>query len=180
MSDRKASEPGRKSRTDDDAAAHARIANRALEVAETVVYVGIAALLILTSLALLVLAGRNVGALFAAEGAADVALDVLDTLLLVFIVVELLYAVRVTLAKRELLAEPFLLVGIIVAIKEIIVLSVKAAEEVGNGAIFEDQMWEIGVLGVLVLLLGATAWLLRRKEREPDEGDRGDTTVAPT
>ncbi len=26
------------------------------------------------------------------------------------------------------------------------------------------------VLGVLVVLLGATSWLLRRKEREPDEG----------
>jgi uncharacterized membrane protein (DUF373 family) len=177
--DNKATGPGSKSRTDDDAAVHARVANRALEVAETVVYVGIAALLTITALALLVLAGRNVGQLFAAEGAAAVALDVLDTLLLVFIVVELLYAVRVTLAKRELLAEPFLLVGIIVAIKEIIVLSVKAAEEVGNGAIFEDQMWEIGVLGVLVLLLGATAWMLRRKEREPDEANAGDDTVTP-
>ncbi len=177
--DNKATGPGRKSRTDDDAAVHARVANRALEVVETVVYVGIAALLTITALALLVLAGRNVGQLFAAEGAAGVALDVLDTLLLVFIVVELLYAVRVTLAKRELLAEPFLLVGIIVAIKEIIVLSVKAAEEVGNGAIFEDQMWEIGVLGVLVLLLGATAWMLRRKEREPDEANAGDDTVTP-
>jgi len=178
--DKKATGSGRKSRTDHGAAAHARIANRTLEFAETVVYVSIAALLTLTALALLVLAGRNVGALFAAEGAADVALDVLDTLLLVFIVVELLYAVRITLAKRELLAEPFLLVGIIVAIKEIIVLSVKAAEEVGNDAIFEDQMLEIGVLGVLVLLLGATAWMLRRKEREPDEADQGDGTVSPS
>lgn len=177
MTDGKATGPGHKSRVDDDAAAHARIANRALEIAETAVYVGIAALLLLTALALIVLAARNVGALFASEGAADVALDVLDTLLLVFIVVELLYAVRATLAKRELVAEPFLLVGIIVAIKEIIVLSVKAAEEVGQGQVFIDQMWEIGVLGVLVLLLGATAWLLRRKEREPDEGQNVASTT---
>jgi hypothetical protein len=32
------------------------------------------------------------------------------------------------------------------------------------------------VLGVVVLLLGATAWLLRLKEREPAEG--GPTSVA--
>ena len=45
-------------------------------------------------------------------------LDVLDLLLLVFIVVELLYAVRTTIKRRELLAEPFLLVGIIASINQ--------------------------------------------------------------
>ena len=72
-----------------------------------------------------------------------------------FIVVELLFAVRSTVEKRELLAEPFLLVGIIASIKEIVVLSVEAAKEVGNGAQFDDRIIEIAVLGVLVLLLGA-------------------------
>lgn len=49
----------------------------------------------------------------------------------------------------------------------------RAAETAGKGSIFRDQMWEIGVLGVLVLLLGFSAFLLRRKEREPDEGNDG-------
>ena len=61
-------------------------------------------------------------------------LDLLDVLLLVFIVVELLFAVRSTVEERELLAEPFLLVGIIASIKEIVVLSVEAAKEVGRGS----------------------------------------------
>ena len=90
--------------------------------------------------------------------------------MLLFILVELLSAVRITIAKRELVAEPFLLVGIIASIKEIVVLSVKAAESIGDGQKFRDQLWEIGVLGVVVLLLGATAWMLRIKEREPQEG----------
>jgi hypothetical protein len=42
--------------------------------------------------------------------------------------VELLFAVRSTVEKRELLAEPFLLVGIIASIKEIVVLSVESAK----------------------------------------------------
>jgi hypothetical protein len=54
---------------------------------------------------------------------------------------------------------------------------VEAAKEVGNGAEFDDRITEIAVLGVLVLLLGATSWLLRRKEREPDEGE--NSTPAP-
>jgi uncharacterized membrane protein (DUF373 family) len=89
----------------------------------------------------------------------------------VFIFVELLSAVKATIATRGLVAEPFLIVGIIASIKEIVVLSVKAADDIGGGATFRDQLWEIGVLGVVVLLLGVTAWLLRLKEREPEEAD---------
>jgi hypothetical protein len=50
------------------------------------------------------------------------------------------------------------------------VLSVKAAETAGKEKEFTNQMTEIAVLGVLVLLLGFTVWLLRIKEREPEEG----------
>ena len=154
-----------------DVPAHVRAGNRALETAEGVVYVGIAGFLVITAIAALVTAARQIPALFGADTSGDAALEVLDTLLLVFIVVELLFAVRITIAKRELIAEPFLLVGIIASIKEIIVLSVKAADEIGKGKTFSDAMWEVGVLGGLVLLLGITAWLLRLKEREPGEGD---------
>lgn len=161
---------------DDDATppAYTRIGNRALEVAEVVVYAGIAILLSITAIALLINAARSVPTLFT-DPSSDTALDVLDTLLLVFIVVELLFAVRVIIARRELLAEPFLLAGIIASIKEIIVLSVKAADTVGHGTKFSDQMWEIGILGALVLILGLTAYLLRRKEREPGESANNET-----
>ena len=149
-----------------------RLGTRLLEIAENVVYAGIAAFLVGTALVCLVLAGKTSWGLVS-DFSEQPILDLLDILLLVFIVVELLFAVRSTVEKRELLAEPFLLVGIIASIKEIVVLSVEAAKEVGNAAEFDDRMVEIGVLGVLVLLLGATSFLLRRKEREPDEGDSG-------
>jgi uncharacterized membrane protein (DUF373 family) len=95
---------------------------------------------------------------------------VLDTLLLVFIFVELLYAVRLTLRERQVLVEPFLLVGVLASIKEIVVLSVEAAEQVTEDPdAFERSLLEIGVLAVLVLGLAVSAMLLRRKEREPEE-----------
>ena len=141
----------------------------ALAVAEDVVYGGIALLLVAAAGVLLLIAGHEL--LEARHGLrTDPIIAVLDTILLVFIVVELLSAVRLTVSKRELIAEPFLLVGIIASIKEIVVLSVKAADAIGTGAAFDDQLQEIAVLGVIVLLLGATAFLLRRKEREPAEG----------
>ncbi len=147
-----------------------RTTTRALEIAENVVYGGIAAFLVGTALVCLALAGKTAWGLVS-DFSEQPILDLLDILLLVFIVVELLFAVRSTVEKRELLAEPFLLVGIIASIKEIVVLSVESAKAVGDGSEFRDRIVEIAVLGVLVLLLGATSWLLRRKEREPDEGE---------
>jgi uncharacterized membrane protein (DUF373 family) len=146
-----------------------RLADAVLSTAEDVIYVGIAALLVIAAGVLLVVAADEL--LEIRDGLASAPIvEVLDTLLLLFIIVELLSAVRTTVAKRELVAEPFLLVGIIASIKEIVVLSVKAAEDIGKGSTFRDQLWQIGVLGVVILLLGATAWLLRVKEREPAEG----------
>jgi uncharacterized membrane protein (DUF373 family) len=142
---------------------------RVMSWAEDVVYLGIAVLLLLGAITLLVVAADQLLDVFDDFGS-DVVVEVLDTLLLVFIVVELLSATRTTLAERELVAEPFLIVGIIASIKEIVVLSVKAADSIGTGDEFRDQLWEIGVLGVVVALLGGTAWLLRIKEREPPEG----------
>ena len=143
---------------------------RALEVAENLIYGGIALFLVVSAFVLLVVAAKTSWGLVE-DFSQDPVLEVLDILLLVFIVVELLFAVRTTVEKRELIAEPFLLVGIIASIKEIVVLSVEAAGVLGQGAEFDDRIVEIGLLGVLVVLLGVTAYLLRRKEREPDEGE---------
>jgi uncharacterized membrane protein (DUF373 family) len=148
-----------------------RVGTRALELAENVVYGGIALFLVLSALLLLAIAGRTTWTLLGDLSETSV-VELLDVLLLVFIVVELLFAVRTTVEQRELVAEPFLLVGIIASIKEIVVLSVEAAAVTGRGAQFDDRITEIAVLGVLVVLLGGTAWLLRLKEREPDEGNR--------
>lgn len=155
---------------EDEQPAYARFGNRLLVLCEDVVYVGIAVALVVTAGILLVAAGEHVVTLVA-QRSQDAAIEVLDALLLIFIVVELLYAVRTTIAERRLVAEPFLLVGIIAAVKEIVVLAVKAAEDAGKGSVFTDQILEVGVLGGLVLALGATAWMLRIKEREPEEGD---------
>ena len=149
-----------------------RTGTRALEFAENLIYGGIALFLVLSAFVLLAVAGKTSWGLVTDFSQGPV-LEVLDVLLLVFIVVELLFAVRATVEKRELVAEPFLLVGIIASIKEIVVLSVEAAGVLGKGEEFDDRIIEIGLLGLLVVLLGVTAWLLRVKEREPAEEKAG-------
>ena len=156
----------------DDPPRYVRIGNALLAIAEDAIYVGIATLLAISAGVLLLSAARGltqVGEL----GASEAVLEVLDRLLLVFIVVELLFAVRVILGKREVVAEPFLIVGIIASIKEIIVLSVKAADYVGKGEKFNDAIVEVAVLGGLVLVLAVSAILLRLKETRTPGGRRG-------
>ena len=148
----------------------------AIEKAENAVYLVIAVVLVV--LAAVVLATTTVEfAKLADVGTVAMAAEVLDLLLLVFIVVELLFAVRTTLAERELVAEPFLVVGIIASIKEIVVLSVKAPDYVGTDKI-EDTVWLMGVLTVTIGVLAFSSLLVRRKEREPSEGDNSGPDAA--
>ena len=159
--------------TDDkhDPPARVSIGNRALVVVEDVVYVSIAALLAVGSLVLVVRAAIE---LFdgAQKKGGEALIDTLDAILLIFIFVELLYAVRITLKERQIVAEPFLIAGILVCIKEIIVLAVKSPTEyIEKGPEFARAMVEVGLLGVMVLVLSAAAVVLRRKEREPEENE---------
>ena len=155
--------------TSDDPPGYVRYGQRLLTIAEDAVYVSIALLLVAGAGVLLVRAAIDLVS-GAGEGTADAMIKTLDSLLLVFIFVELLYAVRSTLQERQIVAEPFLIAGVLVCIKEIIVLAVTApADYVDKGPQFARAMVEIGLLGGLVAVLAVATVLLRRKEREPEE-----------
>ena len=157
------------SETPPEPPAAVRLGHRLLSLVEDAIYVAVAGLLALAAIVVLVRAALEL-VHQASVDAHDSMIEVLDALLLVFIFVELLYAVRVTLKERQIVAEPFLIAGILVAVKEIIVLSVKAANEyLSQGPEFARAMVETGLLGVLIVLLSGAAFLLRRKEQEPAE-----------
>jgi uncharacterized membrane protein (DUF373 family) len=161
----------------------AHLGERALRVAEDGIYVAVAVLLVAGALVLLVDAGSELLTVTGLSGvggednADSAVLIMLDRLLLVFVLVELIFAVRTTLKRREIAAEPFLIVGIIASIKEIIVLSVEAANVVEGKPTNENSgdpgqfALQFGLLGLLVLVLAGAAVLLRVKENSPKEGE---------
>lgn len=148
-----------------------RFADRVLLFFEDAVYWAISVVLVVGSGALLVSQFNTMLRLRDAP-AKVVMLEVLDGLLLIFIFVELLYAVRSCLRSHEIVAEPFLIVGILAGIKEIVVLSVEAATLLDKGAPFARAVVEIGVLGAVVLVLAVAAFVLR--ERRRDTADVGE------
>jgi uncharacterized membrane protein (DUF373 family) len=109
-------------------------------------------------------------------------LSLLSGLLLVFIFTELIGTLRVVIASRQVRAEPFLVVGIVAAIRRVIVISAEARDQFGTPR-FRDVMLEIGVLTVMVLVLGVTVLVLRLARvtadhpgaEQPDGGGRGAT-----
>lgn len=141
-----------------------RFADRVLSFAEDAIYWAIAVVLLAGSVALLV-AQFNVLLRLRDMPASTIMLDVLDGLLLIFIFVELLYAVRTSLRSHEIVAEPFLIVGILACIKEIVVLSVEAAKLLSNGPEFARAIVQVGVLGGLVLVLSIAIFVLRVQRR---------------
>ncbi|MGH9264427.1 MAG: phosphate-starvation-inducible PsiE family protein [Acidimicrobiales bacterium] len=144
-------------------------ADRVLRIAENVVY----------SFAGVLLAGGAVIVLATAtyhlatelgDGVEKSVTGALDGLLLVFILLELLAGVRATMKERKLVAEPFLIVGIIASIKEIVLLTLESKEIYAtDDQAFENAMIEIGVLAGVILLIAMASYLVRRKEREPEE-----------
>ena len=100
--------------------------------------------------------------------------ELLSGLLLVFIFTEIIHTIRAVVEEKILVAEPFLIVGIVAAIRRILVVSAEAQELLGKPE-FGDAMLELGLLGATIILLGLTIFLLRattssepRGAHEPD------------
>jgi uncharacterized membrane protein (DUF373 family) len=103
-------------------------------------------------------------------------LRVLDQLLVVLMLVEILHTVRISIRSHTLVTEPFLVVGLIASIRRILVITLEAATLTKEGRwsaeganIFHASMIELGLLGVLVLILVFSITLLRRTGIDPRE-----------
>jgi uncharacterized membrane protein (DUF373 family) len=151
----------------------ARVSAVVLHIAEDIIYVLTA--IVLVGGAFLILGHAIFELVSKVEDGLTKAIEAtMDSLLIVFILVELLSAVRSAIDEHFLVAEPFLLVGILAAIKEMVVLATFRIDESKPA----DVALKIGVLGAIVVALAVATLILRRREREPKES--GDSTEADT
>ena len=90
-------------------------------------------------------------------------LDLLDGLLLVFILTELIHTIRAVIDEKILVSEPFLVVGVVAAIRRLVVVSAEAKDLFGKPT-FADAMLEIGVLTAVILGLTLGIFMLRHTE----------------
>ena len=134
---------------------------RVFTAVEDVVYIGLGLLLAGCALALLVMGAVQFVQSVAAGDARTVHL--LDRILLILLILELLYSVQVSFRKHALVPEPFLLVGLISAIRRVLVLTAEFGElreQSGIGA--QQFVTELAVLTVLIIALAISLVMLRK------------------
>src|SRR5580704_13346103 len=100
---------------------------------------------------------------------------VLDQLLVVLMMVEIMHTVRISIHSHVLVTEPFLVVGLIASIRRMLVITLEAASLTKPGiwstegaSIFRGSMLELGLLGLVILMLVFSITLLRRYAPEEE------------
>ncbi|HSD85146.1 MAG TPA: phosphate-starvation-inducible PsiE family protein [Anaerolineae bacterium] len=136
---------------------------RSFSAVEDIVYVGLGLLLAAGSLVLLGSGALTFGQNLIAGSLGANIVGLLDRILLILLVVELLYTVQVSFREHILVPEPFLLVGLIAAIRRVLVLTVELAQVHQKS---EELFWyflvELGVLTFLIIILVVSLVLLRK------------------
>jgi uncharacterized membrane protein (DUF373 family) len=137
---------------------------------EIVIYSVLAVLLALAAFVTIATAVQILWAGLSHWTVAAQTLRVLNQLLIVLMLVEILHTVRISIRSHILVTEPFLVVGLIASIRRILVITLEAATLTkegawateGSSAIFRSSMIELGLLGLMVLVLVISITLLRR------------------
>jgi len=137
--------------------------SRAFAAVEDLVYVGLGVLLAGSAVALLVTTIMRFGSsLFAGDLAAQV-IPLLDRILLILLIVELLYTVQVSFQQHAVTPEPFLLVGLIAAIRRVLILTAEFGQTTGQ-APPAQLVPELAVLSALLVAITLSLFVLRRKD----------------
>jgi uncharacterized membrane protein (DUF373 family) len=90
--------------------------------------------------------------------------EIIDRVMLSLMIIEILHTVRASLQRHSLSAEPFLIVGLIAAVRRILIISVESGHVAfKNPEVFRNLLAEIGILGLLVLFFVISIWLIRRR-----------------
>jgi len=137
---------------------------RAFSVVEDVVYVGLGLLLAAAAVALLVDGVTSFVQHFGKMSTFANTIALLDRILLVLLVIELLYTVQVSFREHSVMPEPFLLVGLIAAIRRVLILTAEfSPERPLSEVMFQHFVIELAVLTALIISLAFSLLLLKKR-----------------
>jgi phosphate starvation-inducible membrane PsiE len=142
---------------------------------EMVLYAALGLILSLAALFALFTACQALWQGLSAEASASTVVEVIDRLLVVFMLVEILHTVRISIRSHILVTEPFLIVGLIATIRRILVITLNAANLTNTANWANDgpaklraSMVELALLGATVIVLVISIHILR-KSKSPEE-----------
>jgi hypothetical protein len=137
-----------------------------LERGEVVLYAIAGIMLAVVSLAILIHAAVGFVNDLGEGGIVSAVVHLLEQLLLALMAIELLYTVTVSIRTHRLSPEPFLIVGLVAAIRRSLTLSVEASEFLSRDPEqFKLALYEIGLLTIGILVLVISIHILRRSRK---------------
>jgi len=148
----------------------------ALGHVEILLYAALGLILSLTALFALYSACQALWHGLSAEASARTVVEVIDRLLVVFMLAEILHTVRISIRSHTLVTEPFLVVGLIATIRRILVITLDAANLTSAAnwpndgqAKLRASMFELGLLGATVIVLVVSIHILRKSQSSYEE-----------
>lgn len=101
-------------------------------------------------------------------GAASIehkSIEILNTVLLVMMTMEIVYTVAVSLEAHALVAEPFLIIGAIAAIRRMLVVTATSTKDEHTAPdVFRNTLFELGLLALIVVVMALSIYILRKSE----------------
>lgn len=133
--------------------------NKFFELSEDFIYIVIAFILLITSLFLTYDATHTILHFNSEISIFRWAVELIDKTLLLLMIIEILYTLKVSFQSHSLCAEPFLVVALIAAIRRILIISVETAYLPEK---FNFHMIEISILGVLIMIFVLSLILMKK------------------
>ena len=128
--------------------------------------------LVLVALAVLLL-GSSVMSLVHAVTESKIreeAIEILDSVLLVMMTMEIVYTVAISLEAHALVAEPFLIIGAIAAIRRTLVITATSTKDEHTAPeVFRNTLIELGLLALIVVAMAGSIYILRKSEPPKEE-----------
>jgi phosphate starvation-inducible membrane PsiE len=136
-------------------------AAKALGQAESVVLILIGAVLVVLAVLLLWTSASSMLDALRDNKIGHEAIEILNSVLLVMMTMEIVYTVAISLQSHTLVAEPFLIIGTIAAIRRMLVITATSTETEKDPAMFHNTLVELGLLAATVIALAVAIWVLR-------------------
>lgn len=134
---------------------------RLLEIAENYIYYGGGLILVAAAAGLLVSAVVETIELALAGDYTAAVIHLLDRVLLALMVAEIIYTVTTIAKKRRLDVQPFLIIGIIAAIRRMLVITAESTTHVDlSDPTFQAALAELSLLAIVIVLLAVSFRLL--------------------
>jgi phosphate starvation-inducible membrane PsiE len=121
--------------------------------------------IVLVALAVLLLGSSVVSLIHAVTEAKirEEAIEILDSVLLVMMTMEIVYTVAISLESHTLVAEPFLIIGAIAGIRRMLVITATSTKDEHSAPeVFRNTLIELGLLALIVVAMAVSVYILRK------------------